>query len=663
MAEKTAQKAFPFPGTPSTSDGTGMIVWVETHISQGACVYPITPSTGMGEGYADEVSNGRKNLWGDTLALVEPESEHSSASACEGYAAAGGRVTNFTCGQGLILMKEVLYTIAGKRLPAVFNIGARALTSQSLNIHSGHDDIMGVADCGWGILFARNAQETADLGLIARRAAEDSRTPFFNCQDGFLTTHTVESVLMPEPELMKQFVGPPEDKLSSIIDPYRPIMSGVVQDMDVYMVGKIGQREFYDKVPAALQAAMDEYYELTGRRYQMVMPYRLDDAEYALVGMGSAMDTAVATVDYLREEKGLRVGLLNVTAFRPFPGPQIVEALKHVKAFSVLEKLDVPLGQSNPLTAEVKASFADALAGHPDYPRIERMPAVYSGSGGLGSRDVRPGHIVAVFENMRGGNGKRFFTLNVNHPTALPPVEDPDVRPPGSFSMRGHSVGGYGSITTNKIIASISSDLFGLKAQAYPRYGAEKKGLPTSYYLTLAKDVIRPHCETKFVEFVPVNDVNAFRIGNPLAGLAENGTVFIQTPKTDPAEVWADIPENARETIRAKNIRVLALDTAKIAEEVASRPDLVQRMQGIVLLGVFLRYTPFLKEAAVSDTELFKRIEKSLRKYFGGRGERVIQDNVECVRRGFGEVFEIPPEVKKTEPEAQAAAGGKARKA
>jgi len=257
---------------------------------------------------------------------------------------------------------------------------------------------------------------------------------------------------------------------------------------------------------------------------------------------------------------------------------------------------------------------------------------------------------------MRKTDGKRFFTLNVNHATALPPVEDPDVRPVGSFSMRGHSVGGYGSITTNKIIASISSDLFGLNAQAYPRYGAEKKGLPTSYYLTLAKEVIRPHCEQKFVEFVPVNDVNAFRTGNPLAGLAEGGTIFIQTSRTTPAEVWSDIPENARTTILAKNIRVLALDTAKIAQEVASRPDLVQRMQGIVLLGVFLRYTPFLKEAPVSDTELFKRIEKSLRKYFGGRGERVIQDNLDCVRRGYNEVFEIPAEVKK----AKAGAGVKA---
>ncbi|MGD0765770.1 MAG: 2-oxoacid:acceptor oxidoreductase family protein [Dehalococcoidia bacterium] len=655
MADTQAGKSFPYPGTPATSDGTGMIVWVETHITQGACVYPITPSSGMGEGYADEVSNGAKNLWGETLVLLEPESEHSSASACEGYAVAGGRVVNFTCGQGLILMKEVLYTIAGKRLPVVFNIGARALTSQSLNIHSGHDDVMGVADAGWGILFARNAQETADLDLIARRAAEDSRTPFFNCQDGFLTTHTVESVLMPEPELMERFVGPPSAKLTNLIDPLHPVMSGVVQDMDVYMVGKIGQRYFYDQVPGALQKAMDEYYELTGRRYDMVMPYRLEDAEFALVGMGSAMDTAVATVDYLREKKGLPVGLLTVTAFRPFPGPQIVKALRHVKAFSVLEKLDVPLGQSNPLTAEVKAAFADAVSAHPDYEKIDRIPTIYSGSGGLGSRDVRPGHIIAIFENMRGGNGKRFFTVNVNHPTALPPVEDPDVRPPGSFSMRGHSVGGYGSITTNKIIASISSDLFGLKAQAYPRYGAEKKGLPTSYYLTLAKEIIRPHCETKFVDFVPVNDVNAFRIGNPLAGLAENGTVFIQTSKTDPAEVWADIPENARATIRAKNLSVLALDTAKIAEQVASRPDLVQRMQGIALLGVFLRDTPFLKEANVSNDELFTRIEKSLRKYFGGRGERVIQDNLECVRRGFNDVFEIPPEVKAKEPQALAA--------
>src|SRR5215218_538677 len=192
-SDKAQENKVPYPGIPTTSDGAGMVVWVETHITQGACAYPITSSTTMGGGYQVEVANGRRNLWGDVLAFIEPESEHSAASTCEGFAVAGGRVTNFTSGQGLILMKEVLYTISGKRLPIVFHIGARALTSQGLNVHAGHDDIMGVADTGWGLIIAKNAQGAGDLALIARRAAEDSQTPFLNAQDGFLTTHTIEN--------------------------------------------------------------------------------------------------------------------------------------------------------------------------------------------------------------------------------------------------------------------------------------------------------------------------------------------------------------------------------------------------------------------------------------------------------------------------------------
>src|SRR5207244_4294762 len=194
--------------------------------AQGAGAFPLTSSTTMGGGFNAAVMNGYKNLWGDTLIFVEPESEHSAATFCEGFALAGGRVTNFTSGQGLVLMKEVLYPIAGKRLPIVMNIGARALTSHSLNVHAGHDDLMSVADCGWGMLFARNAQEAGDLCLISRRAAEASLTPFFNVQDGFLTTHTVEKVNLPEPEFMKEFIGKPEDKLVNLMDPANPMMSG-----------------------------------------------------------------------------------------------------------------------------------------------------------------------------------------------------------------------------------------------------------------------------------------------------------------------------------------------------------------------------------------------------------------------------------------------------
>ena len=644
---KPSSESVPFPGIATTADGSEAVVWVETRITQGACAYPITPSTNMGGGYQLAVANGQRNLWGEPLAFLELESEHSSASTCEGFALAGGRVANFTSGQGLILMKEVLYVIAGKRLPAVFHIGARALTSQGLNIHAGHDDVMGVADCGWGMLFARNVQETADLALISRRVAEESETPFFNIQDGFLTTHTIESLGLPEPALMKQFVGDPngEHRLRNLMDPAHPIMSGVVQNQDSYMKGKIAQRYFYDRIPAIMKRVMDEFYFLTGRSYGMINGYELGDAEYAIVGLGSLIETATATAKYLRRQEGIKVGTLHITSFRPFPGPEIVNALKHVKAVAVVERMDNPTAQSNPLTAEIKAAFADAMSGVQGYPALDHIPAIYSGSAGLGSRDVRPGDFVAVIKHMRTRKEQRFFVLGIQHPLAIAPENEPDVRPKGAFSMRGHSVGGYGSVTTNKVIATIVGDLFGLQVQAYPMYGSEKKGLPTTYFLTVAEEPIGAHAELKHVDFVPLNNVNAFNLGNPLAGLVPGGTVFVQHQSRDPEQVWKSIPANAKHFIRDNRIRVLALDSVKVAREVSSHPQLAQRMQGIVLLGVFLRVAPFVTERGLSDDEVYAAIEKSLRKFFGKRGEEVVMENMRAVKRGRSEVIEILPEV------------------
>src|SRR5262245_12834191 len=627
-----------------------MVVWAETHITQGACAYPITSSTTMGGGYQAEVANGKHNLWGEELAFIEPESEHSAASTCEGFAVAGGRVTNFTSGQGLILMKEVLYTIAGKRLPIVFHIGARAVTSHSLNVHAGHDDVYGVQDCGWGVVFARNAQEAGDLAVICRRAAEETETPFLNVQDGFLTTHTIENVKLPEPELMRQFVGHPSERMHRLFDPRVPLMSGVVQNQDSYMKGKIAQRKWYDRVLPTLKAVMDDYSRLTGRKYDVVMPYRLDDADYAIVGSGCMLETAEAVIDWIRTNMGVKVGLLHVTCWRPFPSIEIVEALRQCKAVSVIERLDVPMMQSNPLLAETKAAFADAVSGTPGYPEVDRVPRFFGGSAGLGSRDVRAGDYIAITENMLSPSPRTYFSLGIKHETALAVRVDPDVRTPGSFSMRGHSVGGYGSVTTNKVIATIAGEVFGMDVQAYPKYGSEKKGLPTTYYLTIAKDHIRVHSELEHVEFIPLNDVNAFNLENPLAGLAANGMVFVQSPKTEPIEIWAAVPAWARRDLIQKHARVFALDTVKIAKEVSSLADLQQRMQGIVLLGVFLRVTPFKEQSGISDDDLFKGVEKALRKYFGKRGERVVQDNLKAVSRGYLELMEIPREVMVANP-------------
>tara|TARA_B100000959_G_scaffold70517_1_gene74669 strand:+ start:10618 stop:12543 length:1926 start_codon:yes stop_codon:yes gene_type:complete len=624
-----------FPGIPTTSDGATNVVWVETNITEGSCAYPITSSTPMGVGYGAAVANGARNLWGTPLIFLEPESEHSSASAAEGYALAGGRATNFTSGQGLILMKEVLYVISGKRLPIVFHIGARALTSHSLNVHAGHDDVMGVADVGWGMVFGRNATEAGDLALISRRAAENCNTPFFNVQDGFLTTHTIENILQCEPELMKEFVGDPADKLRNMLDPYNPIMSGIVQNQDSYMKGKIAQRHFTDTVMPAIIESMATFTELTGRPYSLIDKYQMEDAEYAIVGMGSMYETATTVVDHLRAS-GKMVGCVHITCFRPFPGPEIAALLSGCRAVAILERMDDPLGQSNPLTMEIKASMTDAMLGSDGYEKISSIPVIHSGSYGLGSRDVTSGDLASVFEMMGADGPPTYFSLGIEHSSALAPVVGLDGRPEGAFSMRGHSVGGFGSVTTNKIIATVSEDLFGKTVQAYPKYGSEKKGLPTNFYLTIADERIRIHHELDVLDFVAVQDINAFDTGNPLNGLRDGGTIFIQTKAVDVGELLDSLPSNISTEIAERGVRVLYLDTAAIARDIATSSDLIVRMQGIVLLGIFLRSTPLAE--GVSGDALFPIVEKSLRKYFGKRGERVVQENLACVRRGYEEV-------------------------
>ena len=350
-----------FPGLPVICDGSEAIASVETRISEGACSYPITPSTTMPAVYQAAVADGRTNLWGTPLAFLEPESEHSSATAAEGFALAGGRVVNFTAGQGLILMKEVLYVIAGKRLPVVFHVGARALTSQSLNIHAGHDDVMGVADCGWGILFARNVQEAADFTAIARRVAEETSTPFFVVQDGFLTTHTLENARLPEDDLLREFVGDPRTRLTSLFEPSTAIMSGVVANQDAYMPGKIAQRAFYDRLAPSLETAFVEWGRLTGRTYGAVDAYRTSDADTVLVAMGTTADSALAVVDHLRSQ-GRRVGACGVAAYRPFPADALADALAGARAVAVVERTDEPAAADNPLTRELKAVLADRAA-------------------------------------------------------------------------------------------------------------------------------------------------------------------------------------------------------------------------------------------------------------------------------------------------------------
>ncbi|MFL5640770.1 MAG: 2-oxoacid:acceptor oxidoreductase family protein [Chloroflexota bacterium] len=629
------QPAPRYPGLPSIVDGSEAIAHVETRISEVACVYPITPSTTMAAIFQAAVAAGKANLWGTPLRFIEPESEHSSASAAEGAALAGGRVTNFTAGQGLVLMKEVLYVISGKRLPIVFHVGARALTSQALNIHAGHDDVMAVADTGWGILFARNAQEAADLTAIARRVAEATDTPFMVAQDGFLTTHTLENVRLPEDELLREFVGDPADRIRDLFDPAEALMTGVVQNQDSYMKGRIGQRAYTDRIPGELAAAMADWTALTGRPAGVIDAYRCTDASEIVVAMGTMADTAIAVVDHLRAQ-GRPVGCVAVTSFRPFPVAELVAALRRARTVGVVERTDDPLAAANPLTREVRSSLYDAAA------EGVMVPRVLSFSAGLGSRDIAAGDLVAVFDRLafHGDLPERHAVLGIRHPLALERIPV-DLRPAGSWSLRGHSIGGFGSVTTNKLVATLAGELFDKVVQAYPRYGSEKKGLPTTYYLTIADAPIRLHAELDQVDFVPLHDVSAFALGNPLAGLVDRGTIFIQSPSTDPETIWHSIPAPVRAEIIARRIRVTALDTVSLAAANAPTVDLMIRMQGVALVGVFLRVSPFAARAGLDRDALMTAVRDRLGRFFGKRGGAVIDANLAVIQAAYDGLIDV----------------------
>jgi len=699
FGRKVPEPAKPkYPGIPAAVDGTTAVVEVETAASEGAGAYPITPSTQMGEGWSAAVAAGKANVNGRKLIFFEPEGEHAAAAVTAGMSMAGLRATNFSSGQGIAYMHESLYAAAGKRLTYVLNVAARAMTKHALNVHAGHDDYHAVDDTGFFQLFAKDAQEAADLTLIAHRIAELALNPGLCAQDGFLTSHVIESILLPEPELIKEYLGDPSDLIPSptpaqrwvfgetrrripeLFDLDYPVMFGVVQNQDSYQQGVAAQRPFYfDHVAPLADQAFADYAKLTGRSYGRIGTYRLDDAEYVIAGQGSIVANAEAVADYLRETRGLKVGVLNVTMFRPFPADLITQALRARKGVVVLERVDQPLAVDQPVLREIRAAAGKALEngrsrnGQP-YPELAQWngadaPDFYSGCFGLGSRDTQPGDIIAAVENMLpAAKRQRQFYLGIDfvrEGTKLPKLQiwqesmleqypqlpelalhatdGANLLPKGSISIRIHSVGGWGAITMGKNLALTASELMGLHVKANPKYGSEKKGQPTTFYATLAREPIRLNCELAHVDVVLAPDPNVFRHSDPLQGLADGGVFIIQSDR-QPEEFWESLPAATQRALRARHIAVGYLDAFKIAMDEASDPELRYRMQGAAFMGAFFRLGPLLEREGVSQEKLFGGIGAQLKKKFGHLGQRVVDDNLRVIRRGFDEVQKLDVE-------------------
>jgi len=679
-----------YPGIRITANGNQLVSYhTETRIADGGIFYPITPSTEGGELYQQAFAEGRLNVFGRNTIAIEAEGEHAAQGGAIAYSVCGKRVVNYTSGQGVVYGVEQYYHAPGKCSTMVLEVAARALTKHALNVHCGHDDIYGALDTGWIMVFGKDAQQTADQALILRRVTELSLTPGMNIQDGFLTSHLERTFYKHEPELIRTYLGAPDDviecptasqralfgptrrRVPRMIDLGNPVLLGPVQNQEHYMQGVVARRNnFTEPILEFLEDAYRAFAELTGRYYGLVTEYRTADADTVFVSLGSAAENIEAAVDYLRAGRGVKVGSIHLNVIRPFPEAAVVRALTGKKNAIVLERTDEPLAGDNPMGRDIRTALNKALQNEAGLPAIaaDHVPRLFSGVYGLGSRDFRPEHTIGAYEFVTGGrarkDGKRasdgvsLMVLGVDHPYEVRSDDAPSLLPEGAVAVRFHSVGGWGAITTGKNLGAIIGDFNDflyerdrlvdelgnpkeiIHVSANPKYGSEKKGAPTAYFMVAAPERIRVNCDLRHVTVVLCCDPKAFTHTNPLDGMSEGGCLVWESEE-EGEQAWQRLPIWARQQILEKHIRVYTLPGFQIARSATDRADLQLRMQGNAFLGAFFAVSPLLHEFQISQDQFKEVVQRQYQKKFGKLGDAVVKSNMEVMTQGFERVREI----------------------
>src|SRR4051812_24252269 len=682
-----------YPGVRVTCNGNQLVAqYVETRVTEGGVFYPITPSTEGGEIYQQSYAQGELNVFGQQKIAIECEGAHAAQGGATAYSVAGRRTVNFTSGRGIVYAMEQYYHAPGKLSTMVLEIGARALTKHALNVHCAHDDFYAALDTGWTMLVAKDAQQAADQGIILRKVNELALNPGMNIQDGMLTTHSERTYLAPEAELLREFLGAVDDQIDcptpaqrelfgpkrrrvpQMMDLKNPLLLGPVHNQEHHMNGVVARRNnFNEPILGMLEHAYAEFGQLTGRHYGLITEYRTEDADTVFISLGCAAENIDAACDYLREQRNAKVGSIHINVIRPFPEAAVVNALRGKKNVIILERTDEGLAGDNPLARDIRVAFGkahEALKFGGVLPGLapEETPRLFRGAYGIGSRDFRPEHTLGAYEyaigqtprkdGKRAIDGETYFVLGVVHPYSVISKDLPSLLPQGAIAVRFHSIGGWGMITTGKNLGSIIGD-FGkfvserdpvydeegrvkdkLNIMANPKYGSEKKGAPTNYYLVVAPERVRVNCELNHVDVVLCCDPKAFTHTNPLEGLNKGGSLVWESSDT-PETAWQRIPAHHRQFVRENNIRIFILPGFDIAKKATNKPELQLRMQGNSFLGAFFRVSPFLKHYGITEQQFSEVVRHQYEKKFGRFGEAVVNSNMEVMEQGFSRVQEI----------------------
>ena len=605
-----------------TMDGNHAAAHASYAFTDVAAIYPITPSSVMAEATDEWATQGRTNIFGQTVQVTEMQSEAGAAGTVHGSLAAGALTTTYTASQGLLLMIPNLYKIAGEQLPGVFNVSARALASHALSIFGDHSDVYACRQTGCAMLCESSVQEVMDLTPVAHLSAIKGKIPFINFFDGFRTSHEIQKIETWDYEDLKDMAD--MDAIDAFrkhaLNPNHPCQRGSAQNPDIFFQAREACNPFYDAMPAIVQEYMDKVNEKIGTNYKLFNYHGAEDAEHVIIAMGSVCDTIDETVDYLLAA-GKKVGVVKVRLYRPFCAEALINAIpESVKQITVLDRTKEPGALGEPLYLDVVASLKGT--------KFDAVP-VFTGRYGLGSKDTTPAQIVAVYDNTE----KQKFTIgivddvtNLSLEVGAPLVTTPE----GTINCKFWGLGADGTVGANKNSIKIIGDNTDMYAQAYFDYDSKKSGGVTMSHLRFGKSPIKSTYLIKQANFVACHNPSYINKYNMVQELVDGGTFLLNCP-WDMEGIEKHLPGQVKAFIANHNIKFYVIDGIKIGKEIG----LGGRINTVLQSAFFKLANIIPEEHAI---ELMKAAAKAS---YGKKGDKIVQMNYDAIDAGAKQVVEI----------------------
>ena len=608
-----------------TMDGNTAAAYISYAFTDVAAIYPITPSSPMAEVVDEWAAQGKKNIFGQTVKLMEMQSEAGASGAVHGSLQAGALTTTYTASQGLLLMIPNMYKMAGELLPAVFHVSARALATSSLSIFGDHQDVMAARQTGFALLAEGSVQEVMDLAGVAHLSAIKGRVPFLNFFDGFRTSHEIQKIEVMDYANLEKLLD--KDAVDAFrkrgLNPDNPVIRGTAQNPDIYFQTREAVNTYYNALPEIVENYMGEISKLTGREYHLFNYYGAEDAEDIIIIMGSASETVRTVVEKLNAE-GRKVGVLVVHLYRPFSIEHFMGAIpQSVKRIAVLDRTKEPGAFGEPLYLDVRAAFYAS----------DRKPMIIGGRYGLGSKDLLPGDIVAVFDNLASAEPKNNFTISITDDvtnTSLPCVAGVDVTPAGTKGCKFWGLGSDGTVGANKSAIKIIGDYTDMYAQGYFSYDSKKSGGVTVSHLRFGHTPIMAPYLIDAADFVAVHNQSYVHKYDVTAGLKKGGT-FLLNCNWKPEELDAQLPGQLKRYIAKNDIKFYIIDAVKIAQEIGLGGRINMIMQ-----SAFFKLADIIPLA-----DAVKYLKDAVEHSYGKKGQNIVDMNNAAIDKGIDAIVAV----------------------